>query len=80
VKLPRNVTGRQLAAALATLGYTTVRQRGSHIHLVTPQNGEHHLAVPDHHPLKPGTLNAILRSLAEHHGLSKDELTDRLEL
>jgi predicted RNA binding protein YcfA (HicA-like mRNA interferase family) len=80
VKLPRNVTGRQLAAALAKLGYATVRQRGSHIHLVTQRNGEHHVVVPEHSPLKPGTLNAILRSVAEHHGLSRDELIGLLEI
>jgi len=80
VKLPRNVTGRQLAAALDTLGYSVVRQRGSHMHLVTLRAGEHHLVVPDHRPLKTGMLSRLLKDVAEHHGISRDELIEKLRL
>jgi predicted RNA binding protein YcfA (HicA-like mRNA interferase family) len=80
VKLPRDVTGARLAAALEELGYRFVRQRGSHIHLVTERFGEHHVVVPDHRPVKPGTLNQLLKQVAEHHGMTRDELIDRLKL
>jgi len=80
VKLPRNITGRRLAAALDQLGYTSTRQRGSHIHLITQHSGEHHVVVPDHRPLKTGMLSRLLKDVAEHHGMSRDELIEKLGL
>jgi predicted RNA binding protein YcfA (HicA-like mRNA interferase family) len=80
VKLPRNVSGTGLAKALRILGYDRIRQAGSHIRLTTEQNGTHHVTVPDHQPIKLGTLAAILRAIAAHHGLSMDELLGILKL
>ena len=40
--------------------------------------GEHHITVPAHNPLKVGTLNAILRDVAEHFDLNRDELLSQL--
>ena len=59
MKLPRDLTGLQLVKYLEVLGYRTTRQTGSHIRVTTLQNGEHHLTVPAHNPLKTGTLSAI---------------------
>jgi hypothetical protein len=39
---------------------------------------EHHITIPKHDPLRVGTLAAILREVAVHHGLSRDELIDFL--
>lgn len=80
MKLPRDISGGQLVATLKRFGYRFVRQRGSHIHLVTDQYGEHHVVVPEHRPIKPGTLNQLLRQVAEHHGMTRDELIEQLEL
>jgi predicted RNA binding protein YcfA (HicA-like mRNA interferase family) len=38
------------------LGYQIVRQSGSHMRLMTTQNGVHHLTIPHHNPLKVGLL------------------------
>jgi predicted RNA binding protein YcfA (HicA-like mRNA interferase family) len=78
VKLPRDLSGPDLVRALARLGYAPTHQRGSHVRLTTTQGGEHHLTVPAHDPLKVGTLNAILRDVAEHFGLTRDEVLERL--
>ena len=78
MKLPRNLSGDDLAKALERLGYQVTRQTGSHVRLTTDQNGEHHATIPRHDSLRVGTLLSILRDIAEHHGLSKDELTDLL--
>lgn len=78
MKLPRDLTGRQLAGRLQCLGYQIVRQTGSHIYLTTQRAGEHHLCIPDHRPLRVGTLNKILKEAARHHGLSRDELLGEL--
>jgi predicted RNA binding protein YcfA (HicA-like mRNA interferase family) len=42
MKLPRDVTGNDLAKALCKLGYHVTRQTGSHIRLSTKENGEQH--------------------------------------
>ncbi|WP_460194630.1 type II toxin-antitoxin system HicA family toxin [Thermosynechococcus sp. FA-CM-4201] len=42
MKLPRDITGTELASTLKQLGYEIVRQTGSHIRLTTQQGGEHH--------------------------------------
>ncbi len=78
MKLPRDLDGVELAQALGKLGYVKIRQTGSHIRLTTQENGEHHVTIPFHSPLKAGTLNAILRDVAEHFGWSRDEVLVRI--
>jgi predicted RNA binding protein YcfA (HicA-like mRNA interferase family) len=78
VRLPRDVSGRELARALAKLGYAVTRQTGSHVRVSRATPTEHHLTIPDHAPIKIGTLNAILRELADANGLDRDELLRRL--
>jgi len=65
VKIPRDLYGRELAAALCRdWGYAKVNQVGSHIILQTETPGHHRVSIPDHKPLRLGTLNAILREVA----------------
>ena len=78
MKLPRDLSGTDLAKALERLGYAVTRQTGSHIRLTTQQAGEHHLTIPCHDPVKVGTLRAILSNAAEHFGYSRDELLEEL--
>jgi predicted RNA binding protein YcfA (HicA-like mRNA interferase family) len=80
VKLPRDVSGPELIKALRRLGYGNPRQRGSHIRITTQEKGEHHEVVPNHNPIKVGTLQGILKSIAAHHQLTTDELLQRLDL
>lgn len=80
MKLPRDVTGARLARALQQFGYRFVRKRGSHMHLVTDRYGEHHVVVPEHKAVKPGTLSQLLKQVAEHHGMTREELIDELKL
>jgi predicted RNA binding protein YcfA (HicA-like mRNA interferase family) len=78
MKLPRDLTGIQLVKRLEVLGYQTTRQTGSHIRVTTSQNGQHHLTIPAHNPLKTGTLSAILNDVALHFNTSREELLNRL--
>ncbi len=78
MKLPRDLSGEDLMKALVSFEYVVDRQTGSHIRLTTQLNGEHHITVPAHDPLKVGTLNAILRDVADHFGLSRDDLLAQL--
>ncbi len=76
MKIPRDVSCRELCKLLAHLGYAPTRQSGSHIRLTTGMNGEHHITFPDHDSLRIGTLSAIPGDVAEHFGISKDGLSD----
>ncbi|HET6428558.1 MAG TPA: type II toxin-antitoxin system HicA family toxin [Phycisphaerae bacterium] len=78
MRLPRDLSGAQLARALGRLGYEVTRRSGSHVRLTTTVGGEHHVTIPDPPSLKVGTLSNILRSVAEHAGLSRDELLEKL--
>jgi predicted RNA binding protein YcfA (HicA-like mRNA interferase family) len=78
MRLPRNVSGDDLITALARLGYHSTRQRDSHVRLTTEQNGKHDVTVPRHNPLRLGTFAAILRDVAAHFGVTRDELLHRL--
>lgn len=76
MKFPRD--GDDLVRVLAVLGYSVTRQTGSHMRLTTTARGEHHLTIPRHDSLRPGTLSAILAAVADHFGISRDELVGRL--
>jgi predicted RNA binding protein YcfA (HicA-like mRNA interferase family) len=78
MKIPRDLNGRELAKLLLVYGYTITRQHGSHIRLTTDQNGRHHITIPDHRPMRVGTLSSILTEVAEHLNLSKKEVSSQL--
>lgn len=81
MKIPRNINGSDLVRALRVLGYERVRKAGSHIRLTTTINGVHHVTVPAHRPLKPGTLlGGVLKPVAVHHKLTVEELLKKLDL
>lgn len=80
MKLPRDVSGPDLIKALRVLGYVVDRQRGSHVRVTTQRDGEHHEAIPDHHPIKVGTLSSILKNVATHHSVTVEELIRQLGL
>jgi predicted RNA binding protein YcfA (HicA-like mRNA interferase family) len=80
VKTPRDINGAELAKALRKLGYAVTRQTGSHLRVTTHENGEHHEVVPNHSPVKIGTLKSILRNVAAHHRIGVPELLERLDL
>jgi len=77
MKIPRNLSGRELIKKLKPLGYKVTRQVGSHIRLTTQENGSHHLTIPAHNPIKIGTLSAILKDVAAHFKISKEELLEK---
>jgi predicted RNA binding protein YcfA (HicA-like mRNA interferase family) len=79
LKLPRDVSGRQRAAALSKFGYSISRQSGSHIRITTEVSGQHHETIPADE-LRVGTLSKILKNIAAHHKLSVRELVQLLEL
>lgn len=77
-KTQRDISGKEMIKALKVFGYEYMRQNGSHIMITTMQNGEHHLAIPNHDPLKIGTLNGIISQVAHHFSLFKGEVLQQL--
>ncbi len=81
MRIPRDVDASELIRALRVLGYGTVRQEGSHIRLTTTLGGVHHLTIPNHRPLKTGTLlGGVLKPVAAHHKLTIEQLLAKLNL
>lgn len=78
MKLPRDLSGRELAAALRVFGYEISRQSGSHIRLTANLPVQHHLTIPDHASLRVGTLNAVIGEVAAHLGVDRAEVLRRL--
>ena len=46
MKLPRDLSGADLAKGLSKVGYSVTRQTGSHIRLTTLSPTQHHVTVP----------------------------------
>jgi predicted RNA binding protein YcfA (HicA-like mRNA interferase family) len=67
-----------MVRALTKLGYLPTRQTGSHVRLTCDSPAQHHITVPMHDPLRIGTLAAVLTAVADAHGLTRDELLQRL--
>ena len=78
MKLPRDMDAPELIKALQRIGYRVVRQSGSHIRLQTDGHEPHALTIPNHSPLKLGTLAAILSEVAARRGQSKEALLESL--
>lgn len=78
MRLPRDLSGEELAKGLAKLGCEVTRQSGSHLRLRSILHGEHHVTIPRHRALRTGTLAAVLAEVAEHHGMEREVLIQRL--
>jgi predicted RNA binding protein YcfA (HicA-like mRNA interferase family) len=78
MKLPRQISGEELAILLKKYGYQITRQTSSHMRLTTQQQGEHHITIPAHDYLKIGTLSGILSDIANHFKLDKSDLIKEL--
>ena len=79
MKVPRDLSGTQLVKVLCRdWGYHQVHQAGSHIILETEVPWHQRLAVPNHDPLRVGTLNAIVRAVASHKSTDRQAVLDSL--
>ena len=80
MKTPRDLSGLELAKALRKLGYVVTRQTGSHLRVTTQMGGEHHEVIPNHSPIRIGTLKSILRNVSTHHRVSVPEVLELIDL
>jgi predicted RNA binding protein YcfA (HicA-like mRNA interferase family) len=78
-KIPRDLSGDELSKLLKKYGYEVVRQTGSHIRLISVyKETEHKITIPNHNPIKIGTLNNILNDIAEYLKIPKQVLISQL--
>ena len=78
MKLPRDLSGSELVKALCKhYGYVRIHQEGSHI-ILQAERPIHHRLVPNHSPLRLGTLNAILNAISRAQGVRKDDILTNL--
>ncbi len=81
MRVPRDISGFELERALRrSFGHVRTRQVGSHCRLTTQLHGEHHVTVPAHAPIKPGTLRAILGEVATHRLMTVEAVLEALDL
>lgn len=78
MRLPRSVSGDRVIRALQQVGYSVVRQRGSHVRLQHPGRPAHSITVPLHESLKTGTLHAILAEAALMRSIPIESLIELL--
>ena len=79
MKVPRDLSGAQLIKVLCRdWGYHQVHQEGSHVILKTETPGHQRLSVPNHDPLRVGTLNGIVRTVAAHKGVDRQAVLNAL--
>lgn len=77
MKLPRDLSGRELVVALCRdWDYRVVHQEGSHIILQTETPCHQRISIPNHKPLRIGTLNGLLRAIATFKGVERQALLD----
>ena len=73
MKLPRDMDAAQLIKALEHIGYRVVRQSGSHIRSQCDELA-HSITIPNHRPLRVGTLASIVADIAAKRQIGRDEL------
>ncbi|BAU56268.1 type II toxin-antitoxin system HicA family toxin [Mucilaginibacter gotjawali] len=74
MKTPRNLSAQELIKILAKYGYEITRQKGSHIRLVKQsEKGSHYVTIPNHNPIKLGTLSSIISDIADNLGINKED-------
>jgi len=79
MKLPRDLNAVQFIKLLRKFNYKETRQSGSHIRLTRKTiESEHHITIPNHDPLRLGTLNNIMNDVSVHLNISKKELLRKL--
>ena len=75
MKVPRDVSGTHLANVLCRRWqYAKVHQVGSHIILETSEPTHQRLAIPEHDPVRLGTLISTLRTVAQHKSVTRDAI------
>ncbi|MGH9444505.1 MAG: type II toxin-antitoxin system HicA family toxin [Terriglobia bacterium] len=75
MKIPRDLSGSDLVTMLCRdWSYRVIHQEGSHVVLETSEPFHQRIVVPAHRQLRVGTLSAILRQVARHKNVEREEI------
>ena len=79
MRIPRDVDADRLIKQLTKYGYTVVRQKGSHIRLTKmTEKGKHDITIPNHQPIKIGTLCNIVSDVCKHNDITANIFYENL--
>ena len=79
MKLPRDISGGELAQKLEKYEYRITRQTGSHIRLTSNlKSTEHYITIPLQDSLKIGALSSILHEVTVYLELQKKDVITKL--
>lgn len=79
MRIPRDLSGQDLIRLLCRdWEYRVVHQVGSHIVLQTETPSHQRIAIPAHKNLRLGTLSAILKAVATHKGVTREQILRNL--
>jgi len=78
MRLPRDISSTELIKLLQKFGYQISRQKGSHIRLTTTKQREHRITIPNHDPIRLGTLSSIITDIANHFKKTKEEIAKEI--
>ncbi|MDR2166831.1 MAG: type II toxin-antitoxin system HicA family toxin [Clostridiales bacterium] len=79
MKVPRDVSAGRLIKVLERYGYVVARQTGSHIRLSKRfYDTEHAITIPNHNPIKIGTLQSIVKDICDVNKLDIYEIYKQL--
>ena len=79
MKVPRDVNAADLINLLKHYGYSVIKQTGSHIRLSKVLDaGEHSITIPNHKPIKIGTLQSIAKDICLVNNLNINEFYHQL--
>ena len=79
MKVPRNVDAVELITLLKRYGYSVIRQTGSHIRMSKKAaEGEHNITIPNHKPIKIGTLHDIVKDICNFNQLDINDFYKQL--
>lgn len=79
MKVPRDVDADDLIKVLMRYGYVVIRQTGSHIRLSQKTiEGEHAITIPNHKPIKIGTLQSIAKDVCQNNKIDVNYFYEQL--
>ena len=79
MKIPRDLNAADLIGVLCRhFSHNRVHQVGSHVILETDKPTHHRIAIPNHNPLRIGTLSSILNAVSAVKQIDKKEILRRL--
>ena len=79
MRAPRDVDASEMIKISQQYGYIIIRQTGSHIRLSkTFDDGGHHITIPNHKPIKIGTLQSIVKDVRFVNSIDIDVFYNQL--